>query len=150
MLWAGALARYLFLRLCQAIVSRCELADDSTESQDLMYSQLVMKLVSQHGLAPFDSAFARHKLAICVKSSWMFATQRMTCWQNVKLDWLSDQFLLLHTPRCSQFAYKIILRDLYIAAALLIDNACNRISQTSIPAAWSAPDLTGEPYTEGD
>jgi len=95
-----------------------------------------MKLVSQHGLAPFDSAFARHKLAICVKNSWMFATQRMTCWQNMKLDWLSDQFLLLHTARCSQFAYKIILTDLYIAAALLMNNACNRISQTSMPAVY--------------
>ncbi len=76
----------------------------------------------------------------------------MTCGQNVKLDWLSDQFLLLHIAQCSQFAYKIILRDLYIAAALLIDNAGNAISQTSIPAARGAlraPNLTGEPYKEG-
>jgi len=41
------------VRLCQAIVSQRELADDSIESRDFMYSQLVMKVVSQHGLAPF-------------------------------------------------------------------------------------------------
>jgi len=55
------------VRLCQAIVSQRELADDSTESRDFMYSQLVMKFVSQHGLAPFDIAFARRKLTICVE-----------------------------------------------------------------------------------